>query len=455
MNNGVAVCSRPNSHAAGSHDQTDWVEGRDFRVDPSRIQDFCAKPLTDLEQDLVLLTAVVAFTDRRFVRHRGSGWTRHLEVKVPVSCPETWQRTDIDGMLRDVLCYATGDRWDFEFVSGFQSIASGQFSLDIPHRCGVVLPFSQGLDSYMTWLRLNDRDVPDGCLRVHAQSAGGGFRWVRRYRNSWPDSNLAVNVPIDLSVGTHPEPTYRTRSFVFSVMAAIAAVKFESSEVVIGEDGVSSLGPSILPIGDEHPNRGTFPGFTRRLAQLINQLLGTNIKFEHPNLFRTKGQILKEVHLKAREDWQLTNSCIRDPRSQLGAPHCGVCSGCLLRRTTLHTVGWEDPMYTWTKLDKGTLGECTPNCLGRSSTPNDEDIALHAIHSMESFAQLATTPHANELGVQCVAHELADAGIQDFEGCLQSIVDLCRNYREEWRAFTEQFPPESLIRRYEWYPCTN
>ena len=72
MNNGMAVCSRPNSHVAGSHDQTDWVEGRDFRVDHSRIQDFCAKPLTDLEQDLALLTAVVAFSDRLFARHRGS-----------------------------------------------------------------------------------------------------------------------------------------------------------------------------------------------------------------------------------------------------------------------------------------------------------------------------------------------------------------------------------------------
>ena len=78
----------------------------------------------------------------------------------------------------------------------------------------------------------------------------------------------------------------------------------------------------------------------------------------------------------------------------------------------------------------------------------DEDIALLAIHSMESFAQLATTPHANEVRVQCVAHKLADAGIQDFEGCPQSIVDPCRNCREEWRTFKEQFPPESLIRRY-------
>ena len=85
----------------------------------------------------------------------------------------------------------------------------------------------------------------------------------------------------------------------------------------------------------------------------------------------------------------------------------------------------------------------------------DEDIALHAIHGMESFAQLAPTPHANGLGVQCVAHELADAGIQDFEGCAQSIVDLCRNFREEWRTFKEQLPPESLVRRYGWYPCTN
>ena len=65
MNNGVAVCSRPNSHAAGSHDQTDWVEGRDFRVDPSRIQDFCAKPLTDLDGRVISKSKYLSVARKR------------------------------------------------------------------------------------------------------------------------------------------------------------------------------------------------------------------------------------------------------------------------------------------------------------------------------------------------------------------------------------------------------
>ena len=453
MNKGVVCHLREDSADGVIREQAEWALGQDVSIDPAKIQDFCAKPLNEIEQDLLLLTAVVAFADRRFLWRRGTGWTRRLQVRIPVSYPDLWRRSRIDGALRSALRYATGDQWDFEYVSGFEPIASGQSSLDFSNQIDVVLPFSKGLDSYLTWHILAARGAGSKCLRVHSESASSNSRGTSKLSHCCFDSGAYLTVPISLSVGTHPEPSYRTRNFMFYVVAALAAAKLELSEVVVGENGVSSIGPTLLPIGDEHPNRGTLPGYTQGVAGLINQLLGTNIQFKHPHLFRTNGQMLELVSPVLGEGWRDTNSCVRDSRSKLGVPHCGLCGGCLLRRTILHSMGWQDSEYTWTTLDRGTLGDCTPNRLERTSTPNDEDIAMHAIHSMESFAQLARRACSDDLRLRSVALELASAGVQDFESCLRSIADLCRKHCDEWNGFKEQFPPTSLLRRYELYPC--
>ena len=455
MNKGVVRCLRQNPTGGSKCDKAEWVLGQDLRIDPSRIQDFCAKPLTPIEQDLVLLTAVVAYTDRRFRRRRGSGWMRRFDITVPVSSPDLWRRPRIDGAVRAALQYVTGDLWDFEYVSGFEPIASGQSSLDFSNQNATVLPFSQGPDSYLTWHILALGGVSGGTLRVHSKSVASNSRGLCHDQKSCFSSEAALSVPIRLSVGTHPERSYRTGNFMFYVIAALAAVKLGVSDIVIGENGVSSLGPMLLPIGDEHPYRGTFPGFTRMVAQFINQPLSANIKFTHPNLFHTKGQMLQAVSPMLCDGWRNTNSCIRDSRSKLGALHCGVCGGCLLRRTTLHTVGWQDSEYAWTSLDEGRLDQCQTSRLLRKSTPNDEDIAMHAVYSMESFAQLAEGGCTDDLSVRSVALELTGAGLHDFEACLGSIADLCRAHRAEWSQFKAQFPTRSLIRRYEVHPCIN
>lgn len=451
MNKGVVRCFRGDARC----EQTEYVIGRDLSIDPTQLQDFCTQPLNAVEQSLVLLAAVVAYADRRFRRHRGTGWTRRLRVTVPVSDPELWQQAAVDGALRSLLWYVTGDRWDFEYSSEFEPIIAAQSSLKFSNQNGVVMPFSQGLDSYLTWQDLEATSPGVGRLSVHLKSGASNAQWLRQHRKRCSDSDISLIVPISLSLGSRPEPSYRTRSFVFYVMAAFAAAKFKLSRVVIGENGVGAIGPLLVPIGDEHPHRGSFPAYTQKIAQFVNGLLGTNIRFTHPNLFHTKGQMLQRLPPSRYKDWRSTNSCVRDSRSGLGKRHCGLCCGCLLRRVALRTVGQQDSEYAWTKLENGTLGECPTDLSGRESTPNDEDIALHAIHSMECFAQFANETILDQSRIRMVARELADVGLLNFNSCLSSIASLCREHRKEWTEFQDQFPSNSLIRRFGLHACTN
>ncbi len=76
--------------------------------------------------------------------------------------------------------------------------------------------------------------------------------------------------------------------------------------------------------------------------------LSAGTGFEHPQQFRTKGQVhIEAIKSDIANGFEQTRSCVRGSRDRLGGRHCGVCSGCLLRRTTFHAAGIENGPYFW------------------------------------------------------------------------------------------------------------
>lgn len=406
-----------------------------IKINPYIVQDYSAKLFEPHDDDLLLVLGAIAFADRVVKRRRGTGWTRKFTVSLPVQDLEKWRDPAVLKMLEDALYFLTGDHWTFDFRKGAGRNARLQSSLDFSEVSDAVIPFSDGLDSFIQWKMLQREDAHRTPLRIQT-----GTRALSKRRNNSIDAagekrGLRLPIPISLSVGNHAEPSYRTRTLVFFAMAALAASKVGAERIIVGENGVGALGPSIIPYGDEWPHRTTHPGFTSRLARFLNAILDTKLRIEHPNLFLTKGEMLETAISAGLEGWQETRSCVRGDRDGLSSPHCGLCSGCLLRRQSLNRIGLQDNDYFWNDLSKSTLDACRSQT-GRPVSKNDSDIAFHAVHSMEALAHICDGAERANDYIQAAADRLPDRAGEDSSGKLQR---LFREHATEWRVFKARF----------------
>ena len=109
------------------------------------------------------------------------------------------------------------------------------------------MPFSDGMDSFLQWQLLAIDEPAAVPLRIQTSN-----RNMVEARNRVIDAtrrqDQRLRLPVNIAVGNHPEPTYRTRTFLFFSMAALAAAKTETTRVFIGENGIGALGPSMIPV---------------------------------------------------------------------------------------------------------------------------------------------------------------------------------------------------------------
>lgn len=416
----------------------DCVITRDVKISPAALQDFSAQLLTSAEQDLVIVAGAIAYADRMVNRQRGNGWARDIVLTIPVAVPSLWSRPEVTTALLDALEYVSGDRWTFNFVQGpDETLAKKQSSLDFRLKNYVVLPYSDGMDSFLQWQLLKKEEPEVNILRVATSS-----RASNRRRDSLIDANgdrrdQRLRMPVSLSVGNHAEPTYRTRTFLFFTIAALAAHMAGTSRIVIGENGVGMFGPGLVPFGDECPHRTTHPAFTRRLAVFLNRVLGSRIGFEHPQQFRTKGQVLRHGIKLGIDGWGVTHSCTRSQRSQLGGKPCGICGGCLLRRTAVHAAGLQDDGYFWNDLSGRSLDDCRSDPTSRTERPSDMDVARHGVLDMTSFADLASI--TTDEPFQRAAWEVVGRPDPSLHAVATQIRALAKTHATEWNAFRAQY----------------
>jgi 7-cyano-7-deazaguanine synthase in queuosine biosynthesis len=425
--------------------QIDCVITQDIRLSPNALQDYSAKLLSGKEQDLVIVAGSVAYADRMVRRKRAKGWARHIALTIPVSKPAFWNKPETFTPLLDSLEYVSGDQWVIHFVQGpEETLAKKQTSLDFTLDNYVVLPFSDGLDSFLQWQLLKKETPALNILRVHTSSRASNHARNALIDGHGDKSDQRLAMPISLAVGAHPEPTYRTRTFLFFIMAALAAHKFKAKKVIVGENGVGMLGPGMIPFGDECPHRTTHPAFTRRLSAFINRVIGSRIEFDHPQLFRTKGQVLAHALRYGVTGWQKTHSCTRGPRTELDGMPCGICGGCLLRRTAVHAAGQPDGQYFWNDLSGGSLDDCRANPASRAMRPSDIDIGVHGVTDMSCFAELAQPMTSPEI-FDRAAWELIGKPDASLATTARQIKELVDTHALEWSAFRAKFSENGFL----------
>lgn len=420
------------------------VIGKDLIIEPAALSEYCIKPLEPRIYDFVVIAAAAAFADRVVLRKPRFCWRRELELVVPVSEPDFWNDTRIHAGLTETLDLLTGDVWDFHFCRSPETPAiNPQRTLSLGGSSSVVIPFSDGLDSFAA-AHLAARKNPE--VSIIKVTTG-------RRSSSVAPSMHRVWIPFSKRHhGTRlRETSNRSRGFVFGVMAGIAAYLLEAEEIIIPESGQGSLGPWLIPVGNEAPEVRMHPFFTATMAHLLRLILGRYIPHRHPHLWMTKGETLRSLREQALEQgWWTTKSCPRGRKVCLRHKliQCGVCANCLLRRQSVHAAGLDprDETYFWQNLAAPTMcGAANPE--GRATTPNDELQAMCGFYDLATLASLAGTASGKQR-ISSAAWELAaheNISVQDAEARLDRLLAA---HAKEWHNFISAQPCQSFLRRW-------
>lgn len=424
--------------------------GRDLTIDPDLLSRYCVRDLDSVVDDLVLVAGSVAFADRVVVRKPSIAWRRNLRVNIPVHNPDRWREPELYRKLTQTLDHLTGDNWTFMFAQRRnRTNIQPQARLPLGSDTSLVMPYSDGLDSFAVarLVAAKNPNVPlvlvtTGNRKNPALDESNSELRRRMYR---------VAIPFRLSsrggLVRHREPSYRSRAFIFGVMAGIAAHLLNATQIFVAESGQGALGPWLTPVGNEAPDIRMHPSFTSRLASFLNHVLGTDLAHVHPQLWKTKGETLRDLEQSRLADgWWLTSSCARDQRhvsKDNKRIQCGVCAGCLLRRQSLHAAGLasDADIYLWKNLNAVVLSRAVSR---RRTSDNDERQALCAVLEIQQFAEM----NSKAENLRTAAEDLAPFVNEQSELVELSLRRLISMHASEWSQFRSTLASQSFINQW-------
>jgi hypothetical protein len=425
------------------------AESQAPRIDAGHLERYCYLDGDGYLGDLTKLLAQVRSVDRSVRRHYSQGWARELEVRVEVANPSFWRKPELVAALSDALNFLTGDAWSFKFVKRARAkVPSQAHLLEAPNQERVFMPFSNGLDSVAIAHELEASDDGLELVLVNVQARDKPTNWKNLGRPSGrPFKSLQVT---SFSPDPHnAEPTFRSRPFLFDLLAGYGAARSQPAYVVIPENGQGSLGGSLVPLGAEAPHRSCHPAFTKRLTKVVELITGVPVVYDHPALFRTKGQVLKGLseRLKSQpRDWLTHRSCSHDARhASQGkqAMHCGTCGNCLLRRVSLRWAGVEDSTkYRAVDLHAPSLRETFAGDAPKNLSALT-DLALNSVRSMHRMANLADD--TDGLRVQAEVAALARGLNESNEVVTEKMESFLKQHQTEWYQFLNFCGPKSWV----------
>lgn len=302
-----------------------------------RIERFSIPPVV---RDLFRIALSVVAADHGVCRERAQdGWTRQIELSVPVEDLDLWrkQRSAVERMLR----FLTGDIWNLEFTSSkghpFYADESPRFL-----KGATVALLSGGADSLVGAIDLSSSKTPWTAVsqtssETQVQSA---FAEAAKATRHLPWTH-GVHIPFE------SEGSQRARSmgfFAFGIIAGVATEAYHSGEPITlcaSENGLISLNPALTParIGSAS-TRTTHPCFIGQLQLLLNNL-GINVQLENPYQLKTKGEMYSECTQRELFETLASKSmsCGKSGRINM---HCGRCVPCIIRRAAFRQSGIPD-----------------------------------------------------------------------------------------------------------------
>jgi 7-cyano-7-deazaguanine synthase in queuosine biosynthesis len=322
--------------------------------------------------DLFLLGAAVYCVDKTARRDTADDvWTRELSVELPVTDAAAWQGAPWDETLK----FLTGDHWTLAPYNERRSPVDGlrhvpDESTPVANVDAVSL-FSGGLDSLTGVIDLLEED-PDRrlCLISHNegdQASTAQKKLITALRAHYGEHRLEVRRlflrPAPMTAGqarslpVGRETTTRARSLLFLTAGlALAASVGPDVPVYIPENGFIGINvPLTRARSGSYSTRTTHPHFLDLLRRAAD-LVGVRNPILNPFRLKTKGEILAGSRnpdlLRSLAPDSI--SCSHPEAARYAGRdqgNCGYCFPCLIRRSSMAHVGWDNADgYAWNAL---------------------------------------------------------------------------------------------------------
>lgn len=329
---------------------------------------FGEETIPNINEDLIIIALSVYAIDKRIPRKVfNDGWTRCIEVNIPVLDIMKWNNVKSD--LEKTLGFLSGDIWTFKFRSTLEKFRGNKvskYNLVKNKAFDCVSLFSGGLDSFCGAVKLLE-EGKSICF-VGFKEYGHLEKRQKEIYNTLQKNYSNIDKEVILFNGTPYAPlinnkkndkynegvesTSRSRSFLFIAGAlAIAAIAGSDIPVYIPENGFIGLNVSLtMSRKGTCSTRTTHPYFLRELNKII-ECIGITNKIENFYAYRSKGNIVEEVKDTQAfiEGAGLTISCSHPCLSRydkLPPPlNCGYCYPCLIRRASMNNAKNCDGKY--------------------------------------------------------------------------------------------------------------
>lgn len=319
------------------------VIGNDLR---DKVERLSVPPTTRAMDLLAVAMAVTAADTFLFHEDEPDGWTRTIDIDLPVVEPERWKA--LAPHLSKTLNFLSGDRWSFTFRDGGLRPPT---RLDVKARKNVVDPsqsdcvalFSGGLDSALGVLDLVGQ-AKRPLLVSHAPHGDKSYQDIVAAKLPGTLQRFQFN-----SYPTWPyktEITTRTRSFQFLAVAALAAealAQFRGGiiDLNICENGLIAINPPLTArrIG-ALSTRTAHPHYLLLVQQILDTL-GMPVKIVNPHRHDTKGEMLAR-HVKSPEIEFFASATVSCGNWKRKGKQCGRCWPCAIRRSAFVRAGVKD-----------------------------------------------------------------------------------------------------------------
>jgi 7-cyano-7-deazaguanine synthase in queuosine biosynthesis len=284
-----------------------------------------------------------------------NGWTRELEVSVPVSEPKAWSK--VADELAETLCFLTGDEWTLSFRKAEEALfvpPKGE-PLPLPVDSGVrtVCLFSGGLDSLGGAIDILS-DAKNGKVLLIGHYDGAGSRSVQvqlaaELEKAYPNRFAVEHIRVAHRPAEAAEGTLRSRSLVFIALGLYGAQSVgPNAPLYMFENGFIALNVPLTPSRrGSCSTRTMHPYFLYRL-RAVTTVLGITNPIINPYGLMTKGECVAECknkNLLARLA-DISVSCSHSSRHQYWvrttAKNCGYCVPCICRRAALFKAGLDN-----------------------------------------------------------------------------------------------------------------
>lgn len=319
---------------------------RNFLLNFANTTNGLPRTLNSVEQDWIELAGSLFAIDLACARGQGDvAWQREIDAYIPVRSPQYWSTKAV--AIEEIFCDFTADRLNINFVQDENPGSPPRQREDAfpEHDCVSLL--SGGVDSYVGTARLiSDGRRPLAISHTaagaisHAQ-AGVEASLKRRLDDL---ERLGLTARKNGSSFPTPEPSQRSRSFLFLASATLTAAVSGVDEVFINENGVMAIHlPMTAARAGSLSTHTASPSIIERFQEIASDVLEAPIAIRNNLLRLTKPEVVElGLELELGESLASTVSCWAIGRTNR---HCGTCAPCIMRRISFERHSVPDVVY--------------------------------------------------------------------------------------------------------------